>query len=456
MSNYYLGIDVSKGYADFVMLDPKKQIVESSYRLDDTFDGHNRLFHFLDQFFTDYPDAAVYAALESTGGYENNWFHSLHKFQEHFKLKVARLNPKGVNHHSKAGLQRVITDEVSAKTIAEYMITHPEKISYKGEDYFYSIRRKWTFIKSLTKQKTRFLNQLEKLLYDANPDILVYCKYGVPQWVLKLLVAFPTATLLAKASIDSLIIIPYVTNERAYKLIERSKSSIASAADILTEDTIMRIAEEILRLEKLINQQIELITKHFPLPEIDLLKTFRSIGDFSSIGLLIEIGAAQRFASTKHLASFFGLHPKYKISGDGVGRMRMSKEGRSEPRAILFMIALNAIVSNPLIREVYHHNLQKGKSKMDAIGVCMHKILRIVYGMLKNNQPFDPEIDRKNRERSQQKKETVPNNKNRRFQKPDENAPISARHNKKRKEQELSQNGNTIKHEINVPALSGY
>jgi hypothetical protein len=271
-----------------------------------------------------------------------------------------------------------------------------------------------------------------------------------------MLVEFPTATLLAKASIDSLTTIPYITKERASKLIERAKSSIASAADILTEDTIMRIAEEILRLEKLINQQIELITKHFPLPEIDLLKTFKSIGDLSSIGLLIEIGAVQRFASTKHLASFFGLHPKYKISGDGVGRMRMSKEGRSEPRAILFMVALNAIVSNPLIREVYHHNLQKGKSKMDAIGVCMHKILRVVYGMLKNNQPFDPEIDRKNRERSQQKKETVHNSKNRRFQKPDENAPITRRQNKKRKEQELSQNGNTIKHEINVPALSNH
>lgn len=35
--------------------------------------------------------------------------------------------------------------------------------------------------------------------------------------------------------------------------------------------------------------------------------------------------------------------------------------------------------------------------KMAAIGLCMHKILRIIYGMLKHNRVFDPEIDWKNR-----------------------------------------------------------
>ena len=36
MNNYYLGVDVSKGYADFVMLDDKKQPIEENFQLDDT------------------------------------------------------------------------------------------------------------------------------------------------------------------------------------------------------------------------------------------------------------------------------------------------------------------------------------------------------------------------------------------------------------------------------------
>ena len=121
MSNYYLGIDVSKGYADFIMINQKKQVVEPNFQLDDTFDGHNKLFMFLDHFCQNYQDATIFAAVESTGGYENNWFHSIHQFQQHFNLKLARLNPKGVNHHSKAGLNRIITDKLSAKNIAEYL-----------------------------------------------------------------------------------------------------------------------------------------------------------------------------------------------------------------------------------------------------------------------------------------------------------------------------------------------
>ncbi len=132
----------------------------------------------------------------------------------------------------------------------------------------------------------------------------------------------------------------------------------------------------------------------------------------------------------------------------------MSKEGRKEPRAILYMVAMTAIVHNPLIREVYHHNLAKGKCKMDAMGVCMHKILRIIYGMLKNNQAFDPEIDRKNRMKMLHKKSSDSKNINRRFKQPDENAPISRRQNKKRKEQERSQSDPVTIHEIDALALS--
>lgn len=454
MSNYYLGIDVSKGYADFIMLDEQKHIVEPGFQLDDTFEGHQRLFDFLTQFFMNHNDANVYAAVESTGGYENNWFCALHKFQANLNLKVARLNPKGVNHNSKAGLDRIITDKISAQNVAKYLIAHSEKVSYESFDYYYSLRRKWKFIKSLVKEKTKFLNQLEKMLYETNPDMLTNCKDGVCQWILKLLQVFPTAATLAEASIDKVAAIPYISKTKASELIERAKTSIAAVTDELAADTIMLIATEILRLEQLIDQQIKLITAYCSFPEINLLKTFKAIGDFSAIGLLIEIGSIEKFRSVKHLASFFGLHPVFKTSGDGTRCVQMSKQGRKEPRAILFMVTLTAIRHNPLIKEIYWHNILKGKTKMDAIGVCMHKILRIVYGMLKNNQPFDAEIDRKNRHKQLHTKTVTQNDHSRRFQKNDEHAPISRRQNIKRNGQKIIQNEKLILNKLKFPPLS--
>ncbi len=71
----------------------------------------------------------------------------------------------------------------------------------------------------------------------------------------------------------------------------------------------------------------------------------------------------------------------------------MSKKGRAQPRQILYMVARSAIIHNALIKEIYINHLKMGKCKSSALGVCMHKILRIVFGMLKHQKEFDPTID---------------------------------------------------------------
>ena len=130
----------------------------------------------------------------------------------------------------------------------------------------------------------------------------------------------------------------------------------------------------------------------------------------------------------------------------------MSKTGRKEPRWTLFMVARCAIVHNEMIKQLYQEYLEKGKTKMQSIGIIMHKILRIIYGMLKNNTPYDPEIDKANRERSVEQMAVPKDNKARRFQTHDGQAPISRRQNKKRKEQAESQNDNIIINGIITPA----
>jgi len=129
------------------------------------------------------------------------------------------------------------------------------------------------------------------------------------------------------------------------------------------------------------------------LQEVSLLTSFKGIGDYSAIGLIIEIDLVERFASSKQVASYFGLHPVFKKSEDGTYAMRMSKKGRTSPREILFNVAFTAVRDNELIKEIYARHLKKGLSKMAALGAIIHKILRIVYGMLKNNESYNPEKD---------------------------------------------------------------
>ena len=453
MDHYFLGIDASKGYSDFVMLNANKQPVIKNFQLDDTFDGHARLYAQLRSFNQDHPEATIYAAVESTGGYENNWFQSLLKFQGSLPMKTAHLNPLGVNHNRKADLKRNVTDKISAQSVAEYMIAHPEKVSYQHQDSLASLRKLWGFISMLTKQSTQLLNQLESLVYNANPEILSYCKDGVPQWVLKLLTRYPTALRLSKAKAKSVARIPYVSKDRAQQLIATAKKSVASANDDVTEQLIVATVKQIFDLNNTIKAQTKRMTDKCAVAEVELLKTFIGISDYSAIGLMLEIQSVQRFLSSKKLASFFGIHPAYKKSGDGTWKYHMSKKGRKQPRRILFMVAMSAIKSNPLIRSIYQQAVQRGMQKKAAVGLCMHKILRIIYGMLKHNKAFDPEIDRKNRQKKPLRQRRVHQDKDRRYQKFDSKAPISRRQKMKRKERKQSQNVSNVEYGINEASV---
>lgn len=435
MTKYYLGVDVSKGYADFIIIDENKKIVENSFQLDDTFTGHNRLYSILKEFIEAHTGAIIYSAVESTGGYENNWYNSLHKFQKDLNLKVSRLNPSGVNFNSKAELKRITTDKISAMSIAEYLIDHSQKVSYEQQDYFYSLRKQWKFVRLLVKQRTQLYNQLESVIYISNPEILSYCKDGMAQWVLKLLRQYPTAKMLSRAKAASLAKIPYVSLDRAKELIARAKESVASSGDEVTANLIISIVEQILNLNKVIASQETLIAQSCNLAEVELLKSFKGIGDYTAIGLILEIGAIERFKSVKHLASYFGLHPVFKQSGDKSWGMHMSKQGRVEARYLLFNVVKSSITYNPRIKELYASYIQRGKQPIAAMGMIMHKILRIVYGMLKNNETFNPEKDRLNNDSQQSKssKSQLADDKTRRYQSLDDKAPVSRKQNKKRK-----------------------
>ena len=442
MNNFYLGCDVSKGYADFVIINEDKQISLDGFQLDDTSTGHQMLCNILSEFTNKHQGSTIYAAVESTGGYENNWFNALFNLQNRINIFVARVNPFGTNHNSKASMNRIITDKTAAENIAQYLINQKKKIIFMKNDKFSSLRKQWTFVKMLTKQRTQLYNQLGSIVYIANPEVLVYCKDGYPNWLLRVIRDYPTAKQLSKARIAKLTSIPYLKEQKAVSLIDNAKTSVASSVDDVTANLVTSLVKQIISLDKLIDKQSKFIADNCQLPEIEILKSFPGIGDYSAVGLLLEIVSTENFGSTKKLASFFGIHPTYKQSGDGTWGMHMSKQGRKQVRCILYMVTKTAIVRNPLIKEIYARNLAKGMNKTAAIGVCMHKILRIVFGMLKNNEKFNPEKDRANSEKMLKdiKPAKQPCNKLRRYQKLDLSAPISNRQTKKRKEQEKSQN----------------
>jgi transposase len=342
-------------------------------------------------------------------------------------------------------MKRNVTDAISAVSIAEYMINHPENIAYDQDEKWKTLCRHWNFVEMQKQQRVQTINQLETILYCANPTLMRYKKGDLPNWLLELIIQCPTADKLARAKPEKLAKIPYLSLARAKELVAEASQNIASATDSNAEILVTQIALQIKSFDQNIKSQMELIERDLICPEIELLKSFKGISTISAIGMMLEIETIERFPTVKGFSCYFGLHPKFKQSGDKIIGVRMSKQGSKNMRKILFNIAKGAITYNPLITEVYEKRISHGMAKMAAIGVCMHKILRIIYGILKHKQAYNPLIDKQNYERSKEKQqdklhqENTNIDKSRRYQEFDIKAPISRKQTKKRREHDLSQ-----------------
>ena len=49
MKNYFIGLDASKGYADFTVLDHSKKVILKSFKLFDTAKDHKRLIEIIER-----------------------------------------------------------------------------------------------------------------------------------------------------------------------------------------------------------------------------------------------------------------------------------------------------------------------------------------------------------------------------------------------------------------------
>ena len=357
--NYYLGIDVSKGYADFIMINERFETAEENFQLDDNFEGYAQLYNFLKNFVSDHDVETIVAGVESTGGLENNWHANIRKFQDYLPVKVTRINPIGISNASKATMNRNITDAISARNIAEFMIRFPERLDFKENNKMSEIKRMWSLMRLLKKQRTQLLNHLQAALYSANPEILSYWYSPLPKWILTLIKMYPTAKKLSRAKVEKVSGIPFVSRARAEKLIADAKKSVASYTDHVAEEMVAVTVNHILSLDKTIKSTSEKLQKEFDGPELDLLESIPGFSKGTAVGLLVEIGHIERFLNAKKLAAYFGIHPVFHVSGDGKGACRMSKKGRKEPRRILFIAAFTAIQYNEYFKEYYQAQLRK-------------------------------------------------------------------------------------------------
>ncbi|MFE0554822.1 transposase [Paenibacillus sp. NPDC058910] len=108
-----------------------------------------------------------------------------------------------------------------------------------------------------------------------------------------------------------------------------------------------------------------------------------------------EIGDIKRFPSVKQLTAFAGLDSSVYESGTfKANQNRISKRGSAYLRTALYQATVGGISKqvhgprNPILSRYYQQKRLEGKPAKVAIVAASNKLLRIIYGILSSDAPF--------------------------------------------------------------------
>ena len=121
-------------------------------------------------------------------------------------------------------------------------------------------------------------------------------------------------------------------------------------------------------------------------PQVKLLMTMPGIGYFTASLLVAEIGDINRFGSDKKISAWAGLAPRISQSGEKVRIGRVVK-GNKRISGIMVQCAQNACRFDARFNRFYkRYSRRKGKGK--AVVAVAHEMIRIIYFMLKRDEPY--------------------------------------------------------------------
>jgi len=260
--------------------------------------------------------------MEATGVYHLN----LIFFLQEKNIRFSIVNALKIKRYIQMHLERNKSDKKDAKRIYEYGVDcRPEMYSMPDSSYF-ECRSLNNAIHHLTKEITKFSNQMHSLKK---------CPYDT------------------KSTEKSF--------ERILKKLKEEKQNLESELQ-----------------EKLIiwNQET-----------LELVSSVKGIGKRAAAELLIYTQGFKDMNSYKQLISYAGSSPTEFRSGSSIrGRVRICKQGGKQLRHILYMCALNAKKTNAQCRALFDRLVEKGKNKKAAVIAVCNKLLKIVFGVVKNRE----------------------------------------------------------------------
>ncbi len=121
-----------------------------------------------------------------------------------------------------------------------------------------------------------------------------------------------------------------------------------------------------------------------------ILKSMPGVGDATVMALVAEMPELG-FVSNKEIAAILGVAPFTQQSGQRKATARI-RDGRREPRKIMYMAALSAAFSNPVFKPFYSRLVKEsGKPAKVALVAVMRKMIVTLNAMMRKKEVWNPQ-----------------------------------------------------------------
>jgi transposase len=148
-----------------------------------------------------------------------------------------------------------------------------------------------------------------------------------------------------------------------------------------------------------LRQQLEavctaLVDTFLALPESEHLLSVPGLGIITAATILSEIGDPSHYTSARQLIKLAGTQPVPNTSGRKTrSQTPMSHKGRSRLRTVLYFAVMRLVrVDEAFAREYQRLQTRERNplTKMQALGVLMNKLLRILWSLMRNRTFYIP------------------------------------------------------------------
>jgi transposase len=131
--------------------------------------------------------------------------------------------------------------------------------------------------------------------------------------------------------------------------------------------------------------------------DFQLLLQLPQIGQATAVAILTAMGDINEFSRGKQIVKLAGLDTKLFESGSSIRKgPRISKAGSAYLRHWVYHFAMRLAAHDPYFKEYFQRHKKKspgkGAGKRALVAVC-DKVLRMIYRILKDQEPYTPHKD---------------------------------------------------------------